>query len=92
MRHIPLLLTAFAALLWPAADAAAAGKVLKSVTACSAWGNGCIVAPVRRGRWGLEARLRSGRWLDCRGDCRETIRQEVLDFWETQNDKALLIR
>lgn len=66
-------------------------KVPTSIKACSHHGNGCLIAPVRRGRFGLEARLKSGTWIDCRGDCREAIRQDVLDFWETQNDRALAI-
>ena len=80
---------AFPALLWPACESAWAGQARKAVKACSAWGNGCLIAPVRQGRFGLEAQLKSGTWIDCRGDCRETIRQEVLDFWETQNEKAM---
>ncbi|AHB50419.1 hypothetical protein W911_16545 [Hyphomicrobium nitrativorans NL23] len=63
----------------------------KSVKACSQHGNGCLVAPVRKARFGLEAQLKSGTWIPCRGDCRETIRQDVLDFWETQADRALAI-
>ena len=27
-----------------------------------------------------------GVWLDCAGDCAETYRREVLDFWETQSE------
>ena len=27
-----------------------------------------------------------GAWLDCAGDCAETYRREVLDFWETQSE------
>jgi hypothetical protein len=34
-------------------------------------------------------RLKGGTWIDCRGDCRETLREETVDFWETQNDKAI---
>lgn len=63
----------------------------KSVKACSQHGNGCLVAPVRQGRFGLEAQLKSGTWIPCRGDCREAIREDVLDFWETQSDRALAI-
>lgn len=67
------------------------GGVPKSVKACSQHGNGCLVAPVRQGRFGLEAQLKSGTWIPCRGDCREAIREDVLDFWETQADRALAI-
>lgn len=73
-----------------------ATESLKPVKACSAWGHGCIVAPLRQGRFGLQARLDRGTWIDCRGnqpvDCRDTIRDDVLDFWETQNEKALILR
>lgn len=67
------------------------GEAPKSVKACSQHGNGCLVAPVRQGRFGLEAQLKSGTWIPCRGDCREAIREDVLDFWETQADRALAI-
>jgi hypothetical protein len=66
-----------------------AGRTIKS---CSAYGNGCVTAPVRKGRFGLETRLPSGTWIDCRSDCREAIREDLLDFWETQSEKALIIR
>ena len=62
------------------------------VKACSNYGNGCYRAPVRRSKWGHEMRLKGGTWIDCRGDCRQTLREETIDFWETQNDKALAIR
>lgn len=31
-----------------------------------------------------EVRLPGGTWIDCRGDCRATLRREHLDFWEHQ--------
>lgn len=62
-----------------------------SITACSNYGNGCYSAPVRQGRFGLEARLKGGTWIDCRGDCQQAIREEYLDFWETQEDRARAI-
>jgi hypothetical protein len=87
-----LLLSAFlGATAWPGLSAAGADRPGQTVKSCSSYGNGCLVAPVRRGRFGLEARLKSGTWIDCRGDCREAIRQDVLDFWETQSDKAMAI-
>lgn len=58
------------------------------VVACSAYGNGCYEARIRKGRYGQEMRLKSGTWIDCRGDCRETLREETVDFWETQNRRA----
>ena len=73
-------------------DAQAASRDRGQVTSCSAYSNGCLTVPVRQGRYGLEMRTRGGNWIDCRGDCRETLRQEVLDFWETQQEKALIAR
>jgi hypothetical protein len=73
-------------------SAHAADRPGQRIKSCSAYGNGCVTAPVRKGRFGPETRLPSGTWIDCRGDCREAIRQDLLDFWETQSDKALIIR
>jgi hypothetical protein len=41
-----------------------------------------ISAPVRTTRLGSEVRLPSGTWIDCRGDCRETLREQTIDFWD----------
>jgi hypothetical protein len=86
-----LILTAVGAMTLAAASHASA-RFRKIIKSCSAYGNGCITAPVRKGQFGPETRLPSGTWIDCRGDCREAIREEVLDFWETQSDKAQIIR
>jgi hypothetical protein len=86
-----LMLVAVGALTLAAASHAGE-RFRKTIRSCSAYGNGCITAPVRKGRFGPETRLPSGTWIDCRGDCREAIREEVLDFWETQSDKAQIIR
>ncbi len=59
-----------------------------TVTACSQYGNGCLTVPVRQGRWGPEMRLRGGTWIDCRGSCIDTLREDVVDFWETQREKG----
>ena len=91
-QTVPALLCAAVALSANLAQpAAAAGKRSGGVTACSAYGNGCYTAPIRRGKWGPEMRLKGGTWIDCRGDCEQTLREETIDFWETQNDKALAI-
>ncbi len=93
MRYLSLV--CLPVLAWASSDAWA-DRELKAVKACSAWGNGCIVAPLRQGRFGLQAKLDSQTWIDCKGnqpvDCRDTIRDDVLDFWETQNEKALILR
>lgn len=73
------------------ADAASSRKkakqarpVVQTVTAYSRSNLQAVTAPVRRGRWGLEVRLPGGSWIDCKGDCRETLREETVDFWERQ--------
>ena len=53
----------------------------KSVTACSRFGHGCITAPTRQGRFGLEVRLKGGTWISCKQDCPSTLRDETVDFW-----------
>lgn len=58
-----------------------------AVSACSRYGNGCTNAPVRRGAVGLEFRMPGGTWVNCRADCKEALREEVLDFWETQQER-----
>lgn len=63
-----------------------------TVTSCSRWGNGCQTLPVRRGRFGYEARAKGGTWIDCRGDCDQAVREDIIDFWETQNDRAKAAR
>ena len=54
-----------------------------SVTACSRYGKGCVTAPVRRTKYGQEVRFPGGTWVDCAGDCREKLRDESIDFWDT---------
>jgi hypothetical protein len=29
-----------------------------------------------------------GTWIPCKQDCRETLREETVDFWETINERA----
>lgn len=60
----------------------------RAVTACSRHGNGCLTTPVRMSAFGAELRLPSGTWIGCKGDCRETLRQEAIDIWETLQEKA----
>lgn len=91
MRRAVLVLPLFLAALWSSGADAKRDRVPKSVKACSHYGNGCLVAPVRKGRFGLEAQLKSGTWIHCRGDCDQAIREDVLDFWETQAEKALIV-
>ena len=82
MARLFLTFLACVALI-PAADAAKPSKALKSVKACSRYGNGCMTVPIRQTSLGLQAQLKSGTWIYCRGDCADTVREDVLDFWET---------
>jgi hypothetical protein len=69
-----------------AADARSDRGIVGTVKTCSTYGNGCTTAPVRRGRNGYEFRMPGGTWIECRRDCRQALRQETVDFWETQRE------
>jgi hypothetical protein len=60
----------------------------ESVTACSRYGKGCVTAPVRHTRQGREVRFPNGTWVNCSGDCREKLRDESLDFWDTHRPET----
>jgi len=57
------------------------------VKACSIYGNGCTQAPVRPAQFGYEFRMPGGTWVSCRADCKNAIREDMLDFWETQRER-----
>lgn len=59
-----------------------------AVKSCSRYGNGCRTVAVRSGRNGLEYRSPGGSWVECRRDCREAVREDVIDFWETLREKS----
>jgi hypothetical protein len=59
------------------------------ITTCSSYGNGCTSVRVRRGPNGEEFRLPGGTWISCRSDCRDALREESVDFWETQREKQI---
>jgi hypothetical protein len=61
---------------------------LGAVTACSIYGNGCQSAPIRRAAHDYEFRMPGGTWISCRQNCKDTLREEVIDFWETQRERA----
>ena len=44
--------------------------------------------PTRRGRVEREVRLPGGTWIGCKLDCRETLREESVDFFETLRERA----
>jgi hypothetical protein len=58
------------------------------VTACSRYGHGCMTVPVRPGRFDAEYRLANGTWMPCKQSCRDALREDVIDYWETLNERA----
>ena len=73
--------------VWSAtAEAQSRGGIVGHVYTCSQYGNGCTSAPVRRGRNGYEYRLPRGTWVECRRNCRQALREDSVDFWETQRE------
>lgn len=72
-------------LLSTTAEAAPKGG---TVTACSRYGNGCYTAPVRPGQLGPMMQLKGGTWIDCRGSCKDTLREETIDYWETLRERS----
>ncbi len=61
------------------------------VKACSPYGNGCVAGPVRAAKFGPQVRLKSGTWIDCKGDCGQALLEETIDFWDSQSDKAMIL-
>lgn len=59
-----------------------------TVTACSQYGNGCQTVPLRRGANDDEFRLPGGTWMRCKQSCKDTLRREVIDFWETLREDS----
>lgn len=59
-----------------------------SVTACSRYGNGCRTAPLRRVAYDYEYRLPNGTWMPCKQSCKDAFREDVIDYWETLNERA----
>lgn len=55
-----------------------------TVTACSRYGHDCYTARVVQSRVGPKLVLRGGTTIDCVGDCRDTLREKTVDFWETR--------
>lgn len=91
MKRIILVTTAALAVVVATSSADAQSRRKSSedvgqVTTCSTYGNGCTTAPIRRGRNGYEFRLPGGTWVECRQSCRNALREETVDFWETQKE------
>jgi len=88
-KAIVLVLATTVTTFLPAAAQAARERDTGSrVTTCSRYGKGCISAPTRRGSVEREVRLPGGTWIGCRMDCRETLREESIDFFETLRERA----
>lgn len=51
------------------------------VSVCSRFSTKCTSAPTRPGRFGSEVRLPGGTWISCAGSCKDTLRDETIDFW-----------
>ena len=68
------------------AEAQPRSRIVGHIYTCSRYGNGCTTAPVRRGRNGYEYRLPGGTWVECRSNCRRALREDSVDFWETQRE------
>jgi len=60
------------------------------VTAQSRYGNGSVSGRVEIRKGVPHVQLPSGWWEDCAGNCRETLRRQHLDFWETIDEEAPL--
>jgi hypothetical protein len=59
------------------------------IKVCSRYGKGCVTAPTRPGKFNdREVRLPGGTWIACKLDCRETLREESIDFFETLRERA----
>ncbi len=83
-----IFLASVAAMLPAAVQAQRERDTGSSVTTCSRYGKGCISAPTRRGRMEREVRLPGGTWIGCKMDCRETLREEAIDFFETLRERS----
>ena len=57
-----------------------------TITAESLYGHGSVSGPLRQGQYGLEVRMPGGTWIGCKGSCRDTLRDETVDFWEIQRN------
>lgn len=71
-----------------AADAQRRDRNSPTVTACSRYGNGCVTGPTRPSRFDREVRMPGGTWIACKLDCRETLREETVDFFDTIRERA----
>jgi hypothetical protein len=72
------------------ADVASAAKRrdggYRWITVESRYGPQRISAPIRRDRFDHQVRLPGGTWIDCKQDCRQTLREETVDFWKRREE------
>lgn len=52
-----------------------------TVSVCSRFSTACTSSPTRPTRFGSEVRLPGGTWISCAGSCKDTLRDETIDFW-----------
>ena len=58
------------------------------VVAQSHWGHGSIRGAIRQGPNGMQVQLPRGTWIDCGRSCSQTLRQQTIDFWESNGTQA----
>jgi hypothetical protein len=83
-----LIATSALAMLLPAEGDARPARDKGTVSVCSQYGKGCVTGAVRPGRFGSEVRLPGGTWISCKLDCKQTLREESVDFFETLRERA----
>lgn len=92
MARLGLSLAALMALIALDTPASAQGRyaerggIVGYVHAESRYGTGQVSGPVRRNAYGrLEVRMPGGTWIECGRSCRDTLRRETVDFWQSRN-------
>lgn len=59
------------------------------VTACSRYGSQtCYTALLQRGVHGKKLVLHRGTRIDCDRDCKNTLREATVDFWNTMRENG----
>lgn len=77
------------ALLPAAAEARPGAERDNVIKVCSRYGKGCVTGPTRPGQFNdREVRLPGGTWIACKLDCKQTLREESVDFFETLRERS----
>ncbi len=58
------------------------------VTACSRYSNGCYTARLNSARDGRQLVLHHGTRIDCDRDCKNSLRESTVDFWDTMRENG----